>query len=334
MAEALGLRVVVNDVRARGLRVPVRGEIRAGDLRDSDFVRRLPRGCDYVVHTAAQLDAGAKYEELAATNTDVVVRLFEAAEAASVRRFVHMSTAMLYARGQRGPLVEDAEVAPRGAHGMSKHGAEAYLRGRRDSIDWTILRAAPVYGRRGRHFAASLLAIGPMLSLALPWLPRFAGGPLGTMAHAEDVASALLFVLHDERARFEVFNVASEGPLPLGDRVSQTFDAYGLRSVPVPDIPRPVGAFIGRLFGRGGAHAVADVLSRRTWQLVVARYGLKPALQPRLDREGLTLLDEDLVVDCEKLRALGWKPRFGDFGRGFREVLRWYQAEAWVPRFG
>ena len=42
---------------------------------------------------------------------------------------------------------------------------------------------------------------------------------------------------------------------------------------------------------------------------------------------------DDLVVDSGKLRALGWSPRFPRFAEGWREVLRWYQAERWVPRY-
>ena len=39
------------------------------------------------------------------------------------------------------------------------------------------------------------------------------------------------------------------------------------------------------------------------------------------------------VVDAAKLRSLGWAPRFSSFEQGWREVLRWYQAERWVPRY-
>ena len=74
---------------------------------------------------------------------------------------------------------------------MSKRAAETYLLGQTSSdLDVTILRAAPLYGRRGRHFAASLLAAGPLVRLMSPVVPRFGGGPLGTMVHAEDVARA------------------------------------------------------------------------------------------------------------------------------------------------
>ena len=335
LAEAAGYRVIANDLKPTGLSVPVRGELRPGDLTDPKFVQDLVRGCDHVVHTAALLEAGADPGQLGKVNTDVVVQLYEAAAAAGAKRFVHMSTAMLYREGLRGPLTEDSEIAPRGPHGLSKHGAEAFLAGRGDGAGpgWTILRAAPIYGRRGRHFAAGLLSVGPVVRLSTPVLPRPSGGPEGTMVHAEDVARALLFVLKRDDTAGEVFNVSDGDVMTLGDRLADTLDAYGLRSIPTGRLPNRALRAAGRIFRAPGAYEGADVFALAAWRFVVVRHGIKPALRPRLDKEALTLLYDDHVVDAGKLRALGWTPRFPSFREGWRQVLKWYQAERWVPRY-
>lgn len=335
LAEAAGYRVIANDLTSAGVPVPVRGEVRPGDLRDEAVRARIVRGVDHVVHTAAQLDSVADPAQLAASNTDVVVRLYEAAEAAHVKRFVHMSTSMLYAPRQPQPLSEESEVAPRGPHGLSKHGAEAFLRGRGASAGpaWTILRAAPIYGRRGRHFAAALLAVGPILRLAFPWLPRPRSGPRHTFVHAEDVARALLFALRRDQTAGQIYNVADDDPLPFGARIAETFRAYGLRSVPTGPLNDGVLHWMARAFSAPGAYQAADTSALVAWRLVVLRHGIKSALRPRLDPEAVTLIDDELVVSASKLRALGWSPRFPRFAEGFREVLRWYQAERWVPRY-
>jgi len=335
LAEAAGFRVLASDRTSAGVRVPTRGEVRPGDLRSREVLRDLVKGADFVIHTAAQMEAQAEAADLARVNTDVVVQLYEAAQEAGAQRFVHMSTAMLYQQGTPGPLVEDAPVAPRGPFGLSKHGAEAFLRGRTEpsSMPWTILRAAPIYGRRGRHFAASLLAIGPMLKLVTPILPRPAGGPDGTMVHAEDVARALLFVLDTEEAERVVLNVSDGDVMPLGDRITETFQAYGLKTFPTGKLPHVLLEGAGKLFQAPGAYHGADVTALAAWRMVVLRHGLKPALRPRMDKEALTLLFDELVVDSSRLRRLGWAPRFASFVEGWREVLRWYQAEGWVPRY-
>jgi nucleoside-diphosphate-sugar epimerase len=335
LAEAAGYRVIVSDVEQRGLRAPVRGEVRPADLRDPAVFPALVKGCDFVIHTAAQLSVSADAAELAKTNTDAVVSLYEAAQAAGVKRFVHISIAMLYSVEPGRPAVEGDTIEPRGPYGMSKHAAEVYLRSHETtpSLPWTILRAAPIYGRRGRHFAASMLAFGPLMRLVTPIVPRPAGGPIGTMVHAEDVARAALFVLEREECAFEVYNVSDGDVLALGDRIGITIDAYGLRSFAAKKVPPAIWRALGRTFSMEAPYRGADFTALAGWKYVVARHGLKPALRPRLDREAMTLLYEDLVVDAGKLRALGFVPRFADFRKGWAEVLKWYQAESWVPRY-
>lgn len=334
LAEAAGYRVIASDLTAKGVQQPVRGEVRPGDLRDPELVTRLVQGCDAVIHTAALLDVGAPEEALREVNTEVVARLYEAAAAAGVQRFVQVSTAMLYAERAPQPLTETSEIAPRGPYGRSKLGAEEVLRARTgDGPAWTILRAAPLYGRRGRHFAAAMLSVAPTLRLVTPVLPQPSGGPTATMVHAEDVARAAIFVLGREDTKHEIYNVADEDALTLGDRITETMRAYGLPTVGTGAFPRGVLDRIAKIFVQPGAYHAADSAALGMWKLVVLRHGLKPALRVRLDREALTLLYDDLILDTSKLRALGWLPRYPRFAEGWRQVLRWYQAEQWVPRF-
>ena len=234
LAEAAGWRVIASDLTARGVRTPVRGEVRPADLTDASALPALVRGCDAVLHTAALLDVSAEPEALRAVNAEATERLHAAAAEAGAGRFVHLSAARLYAPAGARPLREDAPLAERGPYAASKREAEERLMARRGGPAWTIVRPAPIYGRRGRHFAASLLALGPLLRLATPVLPRPEGGPRGTMVHAEDVARAMLFVLENEAAAERIFNVSDGDALPLGERLALTFDAYGLASTPVP----------------------------------------------------------------------------------------------------
>ena len=65
-------------------------ELRAGDIRDADYLRESMQGGGAVVHLAAIAieRSGETYEQ---TNADATSDLVRAAEAAGVRRFVHMS---------------------------------------------------------------------------------------------------------------------------------------------------------------------------------------------------------------------------------------------------
>ncbi len=329
LAGAKGHRVIATDVRATAIRLPVRGETRVADLTDATQLPSLVKGCDAVIHTAALLNVAADPAALSVVNTEAVMNLYRAAAEAGVQRFVHLSGARLYG-AQPGPMDEQAPLAPRGPYALSKLAAEVFLREQETGPDWTILRAAPIYGRRGRHFAASLLAVGPILKLTMPLLPRFSGGPMGTMAHAEDVARALLFVLDRPDAAGRVLNVSDGDAVSIGERLSLTFDAYQLRT---SSVASAFGTWLGKFGSIERVYRVFDRMGMAGWRAVVARHGLKHALRPRFDREVLELVHEDLVVDASALREMGWTPRFQRFEAGWSEVLRMYQAERWVPRY-
>ena len=335
LAEAAGFRVIASDLHPNGIAQPVRGEIRPGDIRERAFLDKLVTGVDHVIHTAAMLDVGTPESTLSAVNTEAVVSLYDAAARAGAKRFVHVSTSMIYGLGQEGALTEDARVLPRGPHGRTKHQGEVALieRSRKGGPPWTIVRPAPVYGRRGRHLGAALLVVGPVLRLGSPILPRWKGGPTSTFVHAEDVARALVFVLGKSESEGQIYNVADEDRLSLGDRLGETYRAYGLPTFPAGELPGKVLDRIGHFFQAEAAYKSLDRSLLAAWKLVVLRHRLKPALRARLDREAVTLLYDDLVLDTSKLRALGWKPRFPSFMEGWRQVLRWYQAERWVPRY-
>jgi len=332
LAEAQGYRVFASDRIARGMSVPVRGEVRPADLRVPGVADELVKGVEFVIHTAAQMDADATAQELFQVNTDATLALYRAAAKAGARRMVHLSTATLY-RSAAGPLPESTELVPRGPYGQSKLAAERGLLSASESLPVTILRPAPIYGRRGRHFAASLLAVGPILRLTMPRLPGLSGGPLATMAHAEDVARAALFVLERDEAAGRTFNVSDGDAWTLGDRLTETFRAYDLPTLGRLTMPAKPMRWISRLLLAPGPYQVADRAALLSWGLVTRRHAIKAALRPRMDREAMTLLYEPLEVDASALAAQGFRPRHTDWAKAFEYVLRWYQAEGWVPRY-
>lgn len=334
LADAAGYEVIATDRRRHGVAAPVRGRVQIADLRSPDACAELVRGCDAVIHTAAELSVDASPQALTAVNATAVSLLYEASVRAGVSHFLHVSTASLYAAPAGPvPLNEEAPLAPRGAYTQSKFAAELYLRSQDQRCKWTILRPAPLYGRRGRHFAASLLVAAPMLKALFPRVPHWGGGPLATMVHAEDVARALVFLIGREDAFGHVFNVSDGDVLSLGDRVSITLDAYGVTRSSTLRPSKRILQWFGDALARDRTYRTADRLAVLLWGLITTRHGLKPALRPRLDRESIPLLYDDMVVDASKLRALGWTPRFNSFDEAWADVLRWYQAEGWVPRY-
>ena len=106
VAEILALRdgwqvraVIHNPANASRLaRLPV--ELIQGDLQDESSLREFVAGCDAVVHCAVGTAWGQR-QEIFKVTVDGTRKLAEAALAAGVKRFVHLSTISVLRRRRR-----------------------------------------------------------------------------------------------------------------------------------------------------------------------------------------------------------------------------------------
>lgn len=140
-----------------------------GTLADPAALARLVEGADAVLHIAGAVNVPTR-EAFAAANIEGTRNVVEAARAAGVRRFVHVSS--LAAR--------EPDLS---AYGWSKAGAEEVVRA--SGLDWTIVRPPAIYGPRDgdmvEMFRAARLGVVPV-------------PPAGatSVIHAADLAGLLL----------------------------------------------------------------------------------------------------------------------------------------------
>ncbi|MFD3559965.1 NAD-dependent epimerase/dehydratase family protein [Streptomyces sp. NPDC058686] len=212
------VRVLVRDA-ARGERFTALGaDVVVGDLRDADVLGKATAGADAVVNVAAAF-RGVSDEEARAVNRDAAIELGRAAVSAGVRRFVQVSTGLVYGTGRGRPLVEDDEPVPGGhmwgAYPESKWEAERALRAMDGLDDLRIARLPFVYGDGDPHLADAML-----FAPNWPALQRL------HMGHHADVAQGLQRLLFAPGAH-GVYNIADDAPIT-------TVDLYQLNGVPVP----------------------------------------------------------------------------------------------------
>jgi nucleoside-diphosphate-sugar epimerase len=94
-----------------------------GDIRDPQAAAKACAGIDVVVHTAAALplyDA----KTIRTTDLDGTRTMLEAARAAGVDRFIHVSSTAVYGIPDHHPLKEDDKLAGVGPYGEAKVAAE------------------------------------------------------------------------------------------------------------------------------------------------------------------------------------------------------------------
>jgi nucleoside-diphosphate-sugar epimerase len=198
------VRILVRDA-ARGERFAELGaEVVVGDLRDVEALAKAVAGADAVVNVAASF-RGVPDEEAWAVNRDAAVELGRAALASGVRRFVQVSTGLVYGLGRGRPLTEEDEARPGGemwgAYPESKGVAERELFAL-DGLDVRVGRLAFVYGEGDPHLAQSLM-----------WAGNWAAAQRLRMVHHADVAQGLLRLLHAPGAAGRAYNIADDVPV-------------------------------------------------------------------------------------------------------------------------
>ncbi len=305
------------------------------DLSRTTHLAGVFEGANAVIHCAARVSLDEAPEVYTRANTDVTRAVWEAANEAGVAYVVALSCATFYAHDER--LVDETStVAPSNHYEASKLAAERILQEDAGAeAAWTILRPAHVYGPFCRTMGAGFVTLPPILRQFLSYLPGLTGGPRANWCHAEDVARAALFVVeHSEACAGEVFHVADEAPLAVGEVLTSMTEALGLEVG--PNVPFPTLVTRGVLTPLIDNEPVFDMLRgilRQLWKRVQSTHLIDSPLRPRLDRRALLYTVSDAVVDASKLQQLGWSPRWPDLREGIVETVRWYQHAGWLPRY-
>ena len=122
-----------------------------GDIGDADLVRDLLPGHDAVVHFAAESHVDRSIRgsrSFVATNVLGTQTLLDAARAAGVGRFVHVSTDEVYGSIESGSWTEEWPVAPRSPYSATKAGGDvlALAYHRTYGMDVLVTRCSNNYG--------------------------------------------------------------------------------------------------------------------------------------------------------------------------------------------
>jgi len=235
VAEVLALRdgcqvraIVHNPGNASRLaRLPV--ELIQGDLDNESTLRDLVAGCDAVVHCAVGTAWGQR-QEIFKVTVDGTRKLGEAALAAGVRRFVHLSTISVFGDDQAmtGTLDESTPVKPvtGSEYGESKAAAERAvqdLAGR--GLPAVIFRPARVFGPFSRIFIERPLAA--MAEGRFQWL----GNPHvpADVVYVDSVVHGIVLALNApaDRVAGEVFGISDGNPVTWFDFYRYFADALG-----------------------------------------------------------------------------------------------------------
>jgi nucleoside-diphosphate-sugar epimerase len=222
------------------------------------------------------------YETFHRGNVAVLGELLEACIRAGVRKFIHISTDMIYGIPDRCPIPESAALRPVGHYGRSKREAEALVQAAADRIPVVTIFRPRVIGGPGRLGLFATLA--KLARARVPIVLFGSGNNLYQMVHVDDFARLVIEAL--ERDVPGTFNAGSLEVSTLRDKVTVAARCLGITPTFLP-VPERLGIALC-----AGLHRVR--------------------LGPLHPEQYLTL-GRDFVLSLERtLEHFAWRPRFSD----------------------
>ncbi len=185
-----------------------------GDVRDRAGLAETCAGVDVVFHLAC---LGVRHslhrpEENHEVNATGSLRVLEAARAAGVQRFIHVSTSEVFGTAQYAPMDETHQTWPETVYGASKLAGEAYARAafRTHGFPTVVMRPFNNYGPRSHFEGDSGEVIPRSIVRVLAGLPPIIygdGQQTRDFLHVSDCVRALTELAQCDAAVGETVNV-------------------------------------------------------------------------------------------------------------------------------
>lgn len=265
-----------------------------------------------VYHLAAHVSDWGPWEKFHAVTVRGTQNTLEAAAQAGVRRFVLVSTALVYddrfARKARlvpedAPLKEGDRAY--GHYSKAKVLAEeaAWKAHQEGRLVVTVIRPTWIYGPRDFTILPRLLEHfeGPLAC----WIGRT--DPSADAIYVTDVADAAILAATHDKAPGQAYNIAPDPEIFLREFLGALFRELNIRPprLTVPHVVATAAAFVCE-----------------NWARLI---GAKKA--PEMTKAGIACITVDQHVDPSKaIRELGWRPRIS-LAEGARLTADWLKAE-------
>jgi len=211
------------------------------DLLHDPVSRDPPPAVEVVVHLAANIDTDAPEQALRVNDTGTGRLLDWLAPVARGARIMYASSVAVHDRERApdGPISEDSPFTPRTAYGRTKLAGERILvdRASRDGYGWTILRLPTVYGPGQKPDGLFDRLITQARTGG--WLGRIDWPGRTSVVFVDDVAEIMIALSTVPMAAGEVYCVASDDEITVGDLAQRVAVAVGRRTRPIR-VPRPV----------------------------------------------------------------------------------------------
>jgi NAD dependent epimerase/dehydratase len=240
-------------------------ELIRGDIRDSDHMRELVKGCDYVLHLSSLIAIPYSYHaprSYVDTNVTGALNILQACrESDTLTRLVHVSTSETYGSAQYVPIDELHPLVGQSPYSASKIAADKMAESYYLSFGLPVVTARPFNTFGPRQTARAVIpTIASQLAAGKQQLHLGALSPTRDFNFVTDTARGMLALALCPGAEGEVVNIGSGDEWSIAETVNMLCKIHG-REVEIltdEDRIRPEKSEVSRLL------ADNSVISRLT----------------------------------------------------------------------
>jgi nucleoside-diphosphate-sugar epimerase len=280
-----------------------------GDVENYDTLPPAVEGVDIVFHSASKVLWG-EWQDFEKANVKGTENMLRASAEAGVSRFLHVSSATIYARteGDETPLNEDASreisCTPYTYYSYSKlKGEEAVFEYQKQGkLNVTVIRPLFIYGPRDRSGTDHIYGYAKSRIILWPGKRQ----PVLAPVYASDVAELAILAATSNKAIGEAYNVAPPKPVSYREMTACMIRAQGGWRLQV-NIPLRL------------------MLPAVT---IMERWAKLRGKEIHSTTRNLTRMSgENLSIDGSKARTeLGWEPKVS-IDEGTRRYVQWRRSQ-------
>jgi nucleoside-diphosphate-sugar epimerase len=279
-------------------------EVVRGDVTDASSLGPAVRDIELVFHLAGMMGVWRPLSDYRLVNVTGSANLYQAAQKAGVRRYVHTSSHTVYGLGYGRWLTENDALRPDpDPYSITKAEGDRLMRRLllSSQVETVILRPGTFFGPGDRlHFGrlAQKLKAGKGVILgrgenALPF------------CYVTDVVQGFLLAAYHEHAPANVYNITNDRPLTQQEMFDAIADAVG-GTRPTRHLP-----YVPVYYGSMVAEKVVARLTHT---------------RPLVTQLGAMMFGSDNRQSVEKARReLGYEPQV-DLRTGIRLAAEWFNA--------
>ena len=269
-----------------------------GDITRPETLVEAVKGKDAIIHLAGAVGYGQDLELCREVNVGGTHFLAEAAVAAGIRRFIHMSSVAVYGRVAGVVLAEDAPMKKIGdPYGDTKIEAETLLlsMARRGLLDLTVMRPTVIFGPGDDKFLPKL--VENIRSGKAKVIGR--GDNTVDLVHVDDVVAFISLALSEAKTIGGTYNISAPNDCTWSELVALVSDELGQA--------RPKGRL-----PYGAAWLVAGAME------TLAKVTRKP---PRLTRYAVRVIGRQYHYPASRAKLVGFVPQV-DIRAGISQCLQ------------